>query len=397
MRVPMRRDPETVQVGNRVVGNPTSRKGREMWGTRLQQILRLFRDDFEQHGENSMARSRLFLIVGMLFAGLLSWSADDKAIQSVRLYVGNSRGDNISVIDMASLKVTGEIKAGEHVHGVCVQADGKRLFATVEVDHTLRIIDTATQKTIGTVKLAGRPNQCAVTPDGKYVAIPIRDGDQVDIVDVNQQKIVKSLPIKEPHNALNNGSNRYIFVSAMSGHEVATIDLDKMDYSAHIPVGGRPRPYVVNSAGDTMYVALAELHGFVIVDMAQEKVIERVAIPSEHATLRKLEYETPDTLTHGLALTPDGSELWVSSLLDDSMYIYDVKAKKVTGRVSTGVGPNWIVFTPDGKYACISNTDTDDVSVIDVKARREVSRVKVGKVPKRMAIAIAPLTGGRMR
>jgi YVTN family beta-propeller protein len=97
-----------------------------------------------------------------------------------------------------------------------------------------------------------------------------------------------------------------------------------------------------------------------------------------------------------LALTPDGSELWVSSLLDDSMYIYDVKAKKITGQVSTGEGPNWIVFSPDGKYACISNTDTDDVSIIDVKARREVTRVKVGKVPKRLAVANAPVATKRM-
>jgi YVTN family beta-propeller protein len=139
-----------------------------------------------------------------------------------------------------------------------------------------------------------------------------------------------------------------------------------------------------------MYVAVANLHGFVIVNIPEKKVLERVEIPSEHATLRKLQYESQDTLTHGLALTPDGSELWVSSLLDDAMYIYDVKTKKVTGHVRTGMGPNWIVFTPDGKYACISNTDTDDVSVIDVKARREVTRVKVGKVPKRLAITSAP-------
>ena len=146
-----------------------------------------------------------------------------------------------------------------------------------------------------------------------------------------------------------------------------------------------------------MYVALANLHGFVKVDIQGKKAPERVEIPPEHATLRKLEYETPDTLTHGLALTPDGSELWVSSLLDDAMYIYDVKAKKVTGKVSTGTGPNWIVFTPDGKYACISNTDTDDVSVIDVKGRREVTRVKVGKVPKRLAVAVTPTAPYRLR
>jgi len=80
-------------------------------------------------------------------------------------------------------------------------------------------------------------------------------------------------------------------------------------------------------------------------------------------------------------------------LVDDCMYIYDVKANKITGRVNTGEGPNWIVFTPDGKYACISNTDTDDVSIIDVKTRHEVTRVKVGKVPKRLAVANVPVTG----
>jgi YVTN family beta-propeller protein len=325
----------------------------------------------------------------MLFSLSLALSAENCAAQNFKLYVGNNRGDDISVVDLGSLKVTGEIKAGARVHGVCLQADGKRLFVTVESDQTLRIIDTSSQQTIATVKVSGRPNQCAATPDGKYVAVPIRDGDSVDIVDVQQHKIVKSLPIKEPHNALNMGSNRYIYVSSMAGNEIDLIDLEKMDYAAHIPAGGRPRPYVISSDGNTMYVAVANLHGFVIVDVPGKKVLERVEIPSEHATLRKLEYESQDTLTHGLALTPDGSELWVSSLLDDSMYIYDVKAKKVTGRVGTGTGPNWIVFTPDGKYACISNTDTDDVSVIDVKSKREVTRVKVGKVPKRIAVAAA--------
>jgi len=59
------------------------------------------------------------------------------------------------VIDMASLKVIGEIKAGDHIHGVCVQADGKKLFATVESDQTVKTIDAVTLQIVGTVKLAG--------------------------------------------------------------------------------------------------------------------------------------------------------------------------------------------------------------------------------------------------
>jgi YVTN family beta-propeller protein len=334
-----------------------------------------------------MVRFRFRLWVGMFFSYILVWSAGNSAAQTFKLYVGNSRGDDISIIDMASLKVTGVIKAADRVHGICLQADGRRLFATVETDHTLRIIDTATLQTIATIKVTGRPNQCAVTPDGKYVVVPIRDGDSVDIVDVAQQQVVKVLPIKEPHNALNTGSNRFIYVSSMGSHEIDLIDLEKMNFAAHIPAGGRPRPYTVSADGNTMYVAVADLHGFVIVDIPGQKVTERVEIPAQHATLRKLQYETPDTLTHGLALTPDGSELWISSLLDDAMYIYDVQARRVTGQVRTGKGPNWVVFTPDGKYACISNTDTDDVSIIDAKARREITRVKVGRVPKRLAVA----------
>src|SRR6202795_2269154 len=337
-----------------------------------------------------MIRFAIYLWAGITLCGFVAFAAEDTTSHKLVLYVGNSRGDDISIVDMESLNVIGDVKEGDRIHGVCVSPDATRLFVTVESDHSLRIVDTATRTTLGSVSLSGRPNQCASSGDGKYVAVPIRDKDNVEIIDIAQQKNVKSLPIKEPHNALNTGSSRYIFVSSMGSNEVDVIDLEKMEFSAHIPVEGRPRPYVLSSDGKTMFVAVANLHGFNVIDVPTQKLVSRIEIPSENPKLRPLQYESPDTLTHGLALTPDGSELWVSSLLDGRMNFYAVKAKKVTGWVSTGTGPNWIVFTPDGKYACISNTDTDDISVIDVKTRHQVKRVKVGRVPKRIAIAVAP-------
>src|SRR6202047_4783512 len=302
----------------------------------------------------------MFIVFACLPLSVPCFSASGNLL----LYVGNSMGDDVSVVDLASLKVIGDITVGEHVHCVALTEDGRRLFTTSELDHTLIISDTGTHKIIGTVKLPGKPNHCAVTPDGRYVTVPIRDGDSVAIVDVNQQKIVKLLPIKEPHNSVNMGSNRYMFVSSMGAHEIDVIDLEKMDYSARIPVGGRPRPFVVSKDGRTMYVAVSDLHGFNIVDIPEQKVTQRVEIPSEHpAPPRPREFETPDTETHGLALSPDESEIWVTSLLDVCIYIYDLKAKKVTARLNTGDGPNWVVFSPDGKLACVSNTDSDDVSI----------------------------------
>lgn len=310
--------------------------------------------------------------------------------QNIRLYVGNSIADNISVIDLNSLKVVGDIHVGPHVHGMAVQADGARLFSTSESDNTLRIFDTSTNKLISEIKLTGRPNQCAVTPDGKYVAVPIRDGDSVDIVDVAQQKVVKTLPVKAPHNAFNAGSNRYIFVSSMGDHAINMIDLEKMGYAASIPTGGVPRPYVITRDGRTMYVAESDLHGFAIVDIPEKKMVRRVEMPAEHPTPHEHPGEPINTLTHGLALSPDEGELWVTSLLDDAMYVYDVKSQKIVGHVAVGSGPNWVAFSPDGKYVCVSNAADDDVSIINAKARREVARLKVGHVPKRLVAATVP-------
>lgn len=329
------------------------------------------------------AATLLYLAAGSVLAA---------ANPSTRLYVTNSGGDDITVIDMDTLKMIGAIQLGERVHGVALQADGRRLFATVESDNTLRVVDTATNKVLSTIKLTGkRPNQCAVTPDGKYVAVPLRQSDAVDIIDVAQEKVVKTLSIKTPHNAYSAGSNRFLFVSSMGSDEIDIIDLQTMEYAAHIPVLGMPRPYVIAPDGNTMYVALSNLHGFAVANIAEKKVLEKVSIPGEHLVLHSVPYETFDTFTHGLALSPDQNEVWLTSLLDDCIYVYDLKSDKVVAHMKTGEGPNWVAFTPDGKYFCVSNTASNDVSIFDVRTRREAARIKVGKWPKRIAVGNVPV------
>jgi len=307
------------------------------------------------------------------------------------LYVGDSRGTDISVIDLPSLKLIDRIKLGAHVHGLATEASGRHLFATVESDHTLRIVDTTTDRAIATVALTGRPNQCAATRDGKYVVVPIRDGNSVDIVDVTRQQVVKVLPLSVPHNAVvEPESNRYVYVSSMGDQQINLVDLSRLAYSAKVPVGGVPRPFVVARDGQTMYVAESNLHGFVVVNVPEGRVLERVEIPSTNKTPRARPFEPMDTLTHGLALTVDGKELWVTSLLDDSIYVYDLQAKKVSHRLPTGDGPNWVSASPDGRFVGVSNTDSHDVSIFDALAHKEIARIKTGGVPKRILVANVP-------
>jgi YVTN family beta-propeller protein len=304
-----------------------------------------------------------------------------------KLYVTNSAGDNVHVIDLATFKVAGEIKVGERPHGAAVSGDGRRFFTSVEGDHTLRVIDTATDKVVRTVKLSGLPNQCAATPDGRFVGVPIRDGDSVDLVDMTAGKVVKNLPVKVPHNCYNARRNDHLFVTSMGDNKVSLIDLKTLTYLAEIPVGGVPRPLAVTRDEKTLYCALSDLHGFVIADVARRQVVHTVRLPPLPDGVK---LPVPRTPTHGLELTPDEKELWVTSCGTDLVYVFDTKGRQVVGKVGVGKGPNWVTFSPDGRYCCVSNVLSDDVSVIDAAKRQEVARVKVGKQPKRLVVAAVP-------
>jgi YVTN family beta-propeller protein len=304
-----------------------------------------------------------------------------------RLYVTNSAGDSIHVIDLGTSQVLGQIQTGHGPHGAAVSGDGRRFYTTVESNRTLLVFDTASDKILRSIKLTGLPNQCAATPDGTWVGVPIRDSDRVDLVNVVEGRVVKSLPVKVPHNCYNARRNDHLWVTSMGGDAVKLIDVKTLTYLAEIPVGGVPRPLAVTHDEQTLYCALSDLHGFVIADVPRRKVIQRFELPPlpPHARL-----PVPRTPTHGLELTPDEKELWVTSCATDTMYVFNTASKKLVGKVGVGKGPNWVAFSPDGRYCCVSNVLSDDVSILDVPGRREVARVKVGKQPKRLVAVDVP-------
>ncbi|HEV3036405.1 MAG TPA: cytochrome D1 domain-containing protein [Candidatus Angelobacter sp.] len=319
------------------------------------------------------------LVIGAASAGFgLPKAPPQKSL----LLVTNSEGDDITIIDLEKLAVTSDWKVGEHPHGIAVPANNAIAYTTIETEKNLKSLDTSTGRVLNTLAMPGRPNQCAVTPNGKFVAVPIFDGDSVQLVDSGSMKIVKSLPVKMPHNCLNAGNNEHIFVTSIRGRQVNMIDLRTLEYIAEIPVGGVPRPIAVDREEKNMYVALSDFHGFVIVDIPARKVVHKVEFPAlpPGTDLRPL----LNTATHGLMLTPDGKELWAASVPTGNVFVYDVQSGKVAPPIAVGQLPNWIAFSPDGRYGCITNTGSNDCSIVDRRSKKEIARVKVGKAPKRL-------------
>src|ERR1044071_10467777 len=101
------------------------------------------------------------LVLGALCAAAMIGNA--QAATRSLLYVANVQGDDITIIDLATQKVVKTLKVGPIVHGVCAQADGRRAFATIESEHSLKVIDTITNTVTGTIALGGHPKECAAS------------------------------------------------------------------------------------------------------------------------------------------------------------------------------------------------------------------------------------------
>jgi len=88
-----------------------------------------------------------------------------------------------------------------------------------------------------------------------------------------------------------------------------------------------------------------------------------------------------DTLTHGLALTPDERELYVTSMAGKAVYAFSVPELKQLAKIDVGRFPNWITINPDGRLVWVSNQLDDTVSAIDTRSKKVVTTIPVGHEP----------------
>ncbi len=306
------------------------------------------------------------------------------------LYVANSQGDDITVIDLPTQKIMTTIKVGPIVHGVCAQGDGRRAFATIESEHSLKVIDTQKNAVIDSIALPGQPNECAATTDGKYVVVPLlAPANSAVIIDMMQKKIVKTLKVVHPHNCFTpeGGSNTVVWCEERDAYRINRIDLKTMEYTNMVKVAGDPRPFIVTPDEKTLYTALSGLHGFATIDIPNKMMTQTLLPPMPWMNCR---VEPPNTPVHGIALTADGKKLWVTSVSDSGVYVYDIAAKTLGPKITVGECPNWISMSKDGKYATVSNANTDDASILDARSEKEIARIKVGKAPKRLLVIEVP-------
>src|SRR6266851_3471052 len=138
-------------------------------------------------------------LLAVLMSGPAGLAADSTVAR--KLYVANTAGDTLSVVDLDRQEVVREIQIGKHPHGLALSPDQRRIYCSVESARAIHFLDTSTDQIVASVPTTGVPNQLAATPDGHWLYVAINDKGTADVIDVRQAKVAKTLDIgSRPHN-----------------------------------------------------------------------------------------------------------------------------------------------------------------------------------------------------
>jgi YVTN family beta-propeller protein len=330
----------------------------------------------------------------------LSASAD-----TVRIYVTNSAGDNIHVIDPATNKVVQVFKGPEAAHGIAFSPDGARVYVSNEEASTLDVFERKTGKPVKQVPLSNRPNNIAVAKDGRIVVGIARGDGALDIIDPATLTLKKSVPVNgRLHNVYVTPDSKYVITGSIRNSVLTVIDLSTEQVAWELKLSGGVRPMAVeaNPDGSTkrIFAQLSDLNGFAVVDFAARQETARIELPKTPTTF-ETDAGRNSAPSHGIGVTPDNKTLWVTSIPNNAVFVYSLDDLKMMGQVALpalklpghdaiSAVANWVTFTPDSKTIYVSNAAIRSVTAIDVAAMKVKAVVTVGEVPKRINTLVIP-------
>ena len=319
---------------------------------------------------------------------------------TARIYVTDSAGDTIDVVDPSTNKVVQVIRGIELPHGVTFSPDGTRVYISNESESVLDVVDRKSGEILQKVSLSGHPNNIAITKDGGRVLVGIRSEPGVlDVIDTTLLKRVKSILVDgSVHNVYVTPDGKYAVSGSIENKAATVIDLhsEQMVWEVKFDRAVRPMAFEANPDGSTsrIFVQLTGLNGFAVVDFAKRAEVARIELPDQPGGFGIAEGRT-GTPSHGIGVAPDGKSLWVNSTFANAVFKYSLPDLKLIGYSSlrevhplghspTGSVPEWITFTPDSKIVYVSNSGARSVSAIDTSTLKEIALIPVGEVPKRI-------------
>lgn len=254
-----------------------------------------------------------------------------------------------------------------NVKGVCASAETGRIY--VSTIKQLMCLDLTSEQLLWERKYDAGCDRMSITPDGKTIYLPTLEGPYWYVVDAENGRVLRKITTDSgAHNTIVGLSGKYAYLAGLKSPLLRRVDTTNDAISTVGPFSASIRPFTINGAETRCYVNVNELLGFEVGDMTTGQKLYSVTVSGfERGRVKR--HGCP---SHGIGLTPDEKELWLTDGANSRLHVFDLTAEppRQVASVELRDQPGWVTFSLDGKYAYPSTGD-----VVDVATRKVVARL----------------------
>jgi YVTN family beta-propeller protein len=307
-----------------------------------------------------------------------------------RIYVPNRQGNDVTVIDPATMKVVDRFEVGINPQHVVPSWDMKTLWVTNNAegrpDGSLTPIDPTTGKPGKTIMIED-PYNMYFTPDGKSAIVVAEALKRLDFRDPQTMAMQYSIAVPGckgiNHADFSIDGRIAIFTCEFQG-SLARIDLAGRKVLGYLKLsrGGMPQDIRASPDGSHYFVADMKAGGVFVID---------------GATFTETAFIKTGIGTHGLYPSRDGTKLYVANRGSSHVYgppkgkgsvsVLDFATRQIvaTWTIPGGGSPDMGNVSVDGKVLWLSGRFDNLVYAIDTTSG-EVRSIRVGKEPHGLTV-----------
>jgi YVTN family beta-propeller protein len=253
------------------------------------------------------------------------------------LYVACADDDAIDIIDVAKLEVVGRVTASNpRAFGISEKL--RRIYVPNTEGSSLSVIDIDQNIIIQEVPVGAGPEEVFVSEDGDVVYVASAIGDFIHLVDADKGYVVENVVVgTRPRRFAATPDGKELWVSSDLSNEVYIIDRHKFTIAGKIDflppgvqkIDATPVDLVMTKDGKTAYVTLDHAARLAVVDVHTRKVAGYIPIGLRSS---------------GLAMAGDENTLYVADSFGGAIHIVDAKGHKVTGSIPLDRTPSGVVI-----------------------------------------------------
>ena len=293
-----------------------------------------------------------------------------------RIYVPDSGGSTVTVIDPASYRVIGSYQTGLNPQHVVPAYDMRTLYVTNDLGNSLTPINPRTGHPAGPNIPVDDPYNLYFTPDGRYAIVVAEARQNLDFRDPHTFALEHRIHVDcagVDHIDFA-ASGAYLIATCELAGRLVRIDLHTLKVAGYLDLpGSSPQDIKLDPAGHTFYVADKNHAGVWLIDAA---------------TFRPQGFIPTGPDAHGLYPSRDARYLYVTNRGNGSITVISFATKKVvtTWRIPGGGSPDMGNLSPDGKVFWVSGRYDNVVYAISTVTGRLLAKIPVGSQPHGLCV-----------